>query len=29
VKDKAPLRFQCRSEIGSGQYVVEEEDWKY
>lgn len=31
VKDEVivPLKFQCRSEIGSGQYLVEEEDWKY
>jgi hypothetical protein len=24
-----PLKFQCRSEIGSGQYLVQKEDWKY
>jgi hypothetical protein len=31
VKDEVivPLKFQCRSEIGTGQYLVEEEDWKY
>jgi hypothetical protein len=31
VKDEVifPLNFQCRSEIGSGQYLVKEEDWKY
>jgi hypothetical protein len=31
VKDKVivPLKFQYWSEIGSGQYLVKEEDWKY